>query len=574
MTEPTTNVAVLGSPAGDAEPPQPPPPARARRRDRWFRYTLPGMWGALLFACSSFTPSLLPRSGVVQGAVCGITAAIGYGLGVVAAWVWRAFADRDARPARRLSWQVFSVVAVLAVVTSYLLGRSWQDQIRALMGVKPDTVVSQLLLPVVTALLFVGLVALGRVLRKLYRWLAHLLRRWIGPKAATMVGWVAVVALTYWVVSGLLLQNLADLANESFSVANGITKEGVVQPTSPTLSGSPQSLVGWDTLGREGRTFVAGAPSATDISTFTGQPAKDPIRIFAGLESADSTADRAELAVQDLERAGGFDREYLLVVATTGSGWVSPGSSTALEYLAGGDSAIVGIQYSYLPSWISYLVDQEKARDAGRALFDAVYAHWMTLPENARPKLLVFGESLGSFGGEAAFSGAYDMANRTSGILFTGPPNFNVLYREFTDDREPGTTEIAPVYENGKIVRFDSTPDGATPPQDAPWPGTRVVYVLHPSDPIVFWSPHLMLREPDWLKEPRGYDVLPASRWVPFVTFWQVTADLPMAAAVPSGHGHNYDSDYVGNWVKILQPVGWTDAKTAQLQQIVTSIRH
>src|SRR5262249_18998780 len=46
--------------------------------------TLPGCWGALIFACLSFTPSLLPRGGLLQGVVCGITAAIGYGLGVLA----------------------------------------------------------------------------------------------------------------------------------------------------------------------------------------------------------------------------------------------------------------------------------------------------------------------------------------------------------------------------------------------------------------------------------------------------------------------------------------------------------
>jgi Alpha/beta-hydrolase family N-terminus len=52
--------------------------------------TLPGCWGALIAGCLSFTPSLLPRGGIVQGLIWGITAAIGYGLGVLAAWIWRA----------------------------------------------------------------------------------------------------------------------------------------------------------------------------------------------------------------------------------------------------------------------------------------------------------------------------------------------------------------------------------------------------------------------------------------------------------------------------------------------------
>ena len=49
------------------------------------------------------------------------------------------------------------------------------------------------------------------------------------------------------------------------------------------------------------------------------------------------------------------------MVTTTGSGWVDPASVDTFEYLSGGDSAIVAIQYSYLPSWMSYLVDQSKA---------------------------------------------------------------------------------------------------------------------------------------------------------------------------------------------------------------------
>jgi len=116
-----------------------------------------------------------------------------------------------------------------------------------------------------------------------------------------------------------------------------------------------------------------------------------------------------------------------------------------------GDSAIVAIQYSYLPSWISYLVDQSKARDAGRALFDAVYGAWTQIPVGQRPRLYVAGESLGSFGGETAFSGECSMANLTSGVLFAGPPNFNTLFREF---RDPGSPEVQPIYQHGRIVRF------------------------------------------------------------------------------------------------------------------------
>ncbi len=551
-----------------ADPATDEPAARGEHTQR-FRYTLPGAWIALVFVCLSFTPSLLPRSGIIQGAICGVTGAIGYGLGVVAAAVWRAFADRDARPAGPGSWRAFFIVAAVAVLVSYALGRRWQSQIRELMGVEPDSLIAQVLLPVIAALVFVGLVAVGRALHRLYRSLAALLRRWIGPRAATAVGWTVVVGGTYLVVSGLVFDTLANLANESFSVANGATQEGAVQPTTTLRSGGPESLISWESLGREGRTFVGRTPSQADLVAFAGPTALEPIRAFAGLESAGSTEDRAALAVDDLERAGGFDRAYLVVATSTGSGWISPGAANSFEFMTGGDSAIVSIQYSYLPSWISYLVDQKEAREAGRALFDAVYDRWSQLSIDDRPKLIIFGESLGTFGGEAAFSGEYDLANRTDGALLVGPPNFNTLYREFSDGREPGSLQVEPIFRNGRIVRFDATPDGVVQPATAPWARTRVLYVQHPSDPIVWWSPNLIFNKPDWLAEPRGRDVLEESRWFPFVTFWQVTADLPLAAAVPPGHGHLYLTEYVDAWAQVLQPEGWTVEKRNELQAII-----
>lgn len=524
---------------------------------------------AVAFCCLAFTPSLLPRSPILQGALCGITAAIGYGIGTLGAWVWRAFADRNEQPARRNSWRAFAVVAPVLFVLFYIAGRYWQGQIRELMDADPPGVLGHILLPVVGVVLFVVIIAVGRGLRRLYQWLARTLERWIGPKAAKGVGWAVVVGGTYLVVSGLLFGSLVDLANQSFSVANGNTQEGVTQPGTEFRSGGTESLVSWESLGREGRTFMGGGPTAEDIAALTGEPALDPIRAFAGLESADTTEARADLAVADLERAGGFERAYLMVATTTGSGWVSPGGASSFEYITGGDSAIVAIQYSYLPSWISYLVDQDKAREAGRELFDAVYERWLQEPEDARPELIVFGESLGTFGAEAAFSGERDLANRTSGALLTGPPNFNTLHEEFTGDRDPGSTELAPIYRDGRIVRFENESDGVVEPTGEPWDGTRILYVQHASDPIVWWSPKLILNEPDWLDEPKGADVLSDMGYVPLVTFWQISADLPSATAVPPGHGHLYTEAYVAGWVHVLQPTNWTEDELTQLEEVI-----
>jgi uncharacterized membrane protein len=378
-----------------------------------------------------------------------------------------------------------------------------------------------------------------------------------------------VAGLTYLEITGLLLQGLVNVMNSAYSVRDTKTAPGVHQPTTSLRSGGPGSLVPWNSLGWQGRNFIGKGPSAADIEKFTQRPAMAPIRVYAGLASAADSQARAELAVRDLSRAGGFGRKNLLVVTTTGSGWVDPALVDSFEYLTGGDAATVAIQYSYLPSWISYLVDQSKALAAGRDLFDAVYGEWVHLPAGDRPRLFVAGESLGSFGGEAAFSGANDMANRTAGALFAGPPNFNTLFREFSDRRDPGSPEVQPVYQDGRTVRFTNDASAAIPPAGEPWNGSRILYLMHPSDPIVWWSPHLVFSQPDWISQPPGRDVLRGMFWLPVVTFWQVTADLPFSTGVPAGHGHKYTAEYVDGWNAVMQPPGMTPQDLAGLRQII-----
>ncbi|MFI9634058.1 alpha/beta-hydrolase family protein [Nocardia sp. NPDC051929] len=299
----------------------------------------------------------------------------------------------------------------------------------------------------------------------------------------------------------------------------------------------------------------------------------EPIRAYAGLASGgDSIRENAELAADELERAGGFDRAVVAVAVTTGTGWINESLASSLEYMYSGDTAIVGLQYSYLPSWLSFLVDKERARQAGEAQFGAVYDKWKKLPRESRPKLVVMGESLGSFGGESAFGGVDDVEMRTDGVLFTGPPNANRIWTDVTTNRDPGSPERLPIYENGRTVRFGAqTPEDLARP-DAPWGRPRMVYLQHASDPIVWWSPKLLLNEPDWLREERGDDVLDSTRWYPFVTFLQVAADMAVSTNVPDGHGHTYVVDIADAWSAILSPPGWTATDTDRLRTALVGI--
>jgi uncharacterized membrane protein len=570
--EPTTRPPRSGTVVA---PPPPPVPevaeaSRPRRWRRWLpRYTWSGTLGAVLFGCASLTPSLLPRGWVLQGLIAGITAAIGYGVGVTVAWfVAELTESRMSSGFRHRAWQVLAVASVLLVAVMLWLGAGWQRDIHELMGLDAPSSYGWIGMVVLAVLVFALFVAIGRGVRWLARRLVRLFGRFLPRRLARPLGVVVVTALVIFLLNGVLFRGLVDAMNSAFSVKDDGTEQGAVEPTASERSGSPASLVPWEDLGLQGRNFVGKGPTPGELEAFSGEPAQEPVRAYVGLASAADVGERAALAALELERAGGFDRSVLVVVTTTGTGWVDPAASDSLEYEFNGDSAMVAMQYSYLPSWMSFLVDQVKARDAGRALFDAVYGIWADLPPDARPALYVFGESLGTFGGEAAFSGLADIENRTDGVLWAGPPNFNALWRDIVSDREEDSPEWLPVVDGGRTVRFaDEAPDLARPP--GPWGEPRVVYLQNASDPIVWWSPQLIFNHPDWLRGERGPDVSPGMVWLPLVTFWQVTADMAFSTGVPDGHGHSYRADYVNGWADVAQPPGWTDADTERLRPVV-----
>ena len=134
-------------------------------------------------------------------------------------------------------------------MVSFGLGQYWQYEIRKLMGVTDYNIPLVVASPFVAALVFCLLLLIGRGLHGLYRWLAKLLNRWIGPRAAKAVGWVLVVGSTYLVVSGLLLQGFVNVMNSAYSLRDTTTAEGVHQPATSLRSGGPGSLIPWDTLG-------------------------------------------------------------------------------------------------------------------------------------------------------------------------------------------------------------------------------------------------------------------------------------------------------------------------------------
>ncbi|MCG5431296.1 alpha/beta hydrolase [Mycobacterium sp. MYCO198283] len=561
--------------------------ARQRHRGaflRWawslLRLDFVGIPFGALFFCLSLTPSLLPRDWLFQGLIGGVNAAIGYGLGVLVGKVLFAFVFRDRAWWPPAGWVLSvlkaGVVAVSAAACILMLipAARWQRQISQLMGVEGPQTPGYLRTVLVSVAVGALVIGIARVLRDLSRLLTRLFKRrfHMHDEVALLFGVAIVVALVVMLVNGVLIRGFFAVTAAAARPQDEQTRAGVTQPTAPERSGSPASFASWDSLGYQGRNFVAGGPSVADLTALNGPGAREPVRIYAGLGTADTDEGRMNTLVRELDRTGAADREILVISPTTGTGWINPVAAASLEMMYNGDTAIVGSQYSYLPSWISFLADKDKAVAAGRLLVTTVHRWWSALPPDRRPRLALYGESLGSMAGQGAFGFLPDISELGfDSVLWVGPPNASSLWRALTDRRDPGTFEVEPRYDGGRTVRFSmgDPPSEIAAVAKPPWPGTRVLFLQHPSDPIVWWSPDLLFKKPDWLKEPVPPGRSSAMRWYPIVTFWQVGADMTNAVGVPGGHGHNYGLTVLDGWAAVAPPAGWTAADTERVRAVL-----
>jgi uncharacterized membrane protein len=533
-------------------------------------------FGALFF-CVSLTPSLLPRDWLFQGLIGGLTAAIGYGIGAFLERMLRRFVLRRRGwwpPPKRLLYAVKTVIVAGSVAACLLMmipAAAWQRQVSAVMGMEGPSTLGYLRTLIVAVLVGGICVGVARVLLDIIKTIARFfIRRWhLHDEMALFVGTAIVVVLAITLINGVLVRGFFAGANRVFQPQNTTTRAGIVQPQQPERSGSPASFASWDTLGFQGRNFVATGPHADELTRLNGRPAKEPIRVYVGLNTADTDESRMAVLLSELERTGAFDRKLLVIIPTTGTGWINPIAARALEMMYNGDTALVGSQYSFLPSWISFLGDKEKSMRSGRMMIEAIHERWAQLPPEHRPKLVLYGESLGSMAGQGAFGWLPDVAQMGfSSVLWVGPPNASPIWSGVIARRDPGTPEIQPRYDNGRTVRFSQGTNADEIHSDTmgPWEGTRVLFLQHPSDPIVWWSEDLLLTRPDWLKEPPGRDRTSSMRWYPIITFWQVAADMTNATSVPGGHGHNYGDFVLDGWAAVAPPDGWTADDTERVR--------
>lgn len=356
--------------------------------------------------------------------------------------------------------------------------------------------------------------------------------RWLKPLASIAGATGVFAGIT------LALRAAASKALAKIAAGNRMIEVSYAEPPPhDAVSGSAVTLTPYATLGLQGRRLVSEYTRVESIETVMGEPARrPPVRVYVGLGSAQSEDARIELAIQEMRRAGGFDRSTIMAASPAGTGYVNYIAAEAIELMALGDVATVAVQYGEVPSMLSIT----KVDDAAR-----VYAKLLTrlrteidqLGRNIR--LVAYGESLGAITSQRGVleaSPQWDGCDTgtlvVDGALWVGTPQGSRLFADLVECGVPVFDHFSGVHAR----RESGEPD------------PQVFLLNHDNDPVARFNPRMALEMPGWLATTeRGRGMDPNQRWFPGVAFWQGLIDTKNAATVIPGEffstGHDYRAD-------------------------------
>jgi uncharacterized membrane protein len=558
--------------------------------DEWFRR--PDVWSGLVLgawaATRSFGPSLMPRATAHQAMVSGAAAATGFAVGnatygivgnelafdeelpafaaaATVGLVTRAALRPDAdlpqamlrtigeglaagaiscgavhvvRRSRRPVVTAAAVAGVGASAAAFTMVRSIRDQLARREDVDPPPPRP---LPAVAQSATVAgvLAAVVNGYRRSGRAAATMVRRRFGasPEVADVVGRAG--ATMAW---GAVILAFVDTFVRGMELYDRVMDPGYdTPPVTESCSSGPGSTVAFARTGRQGRRFVLNVPSTDAIGEVMGEPAvAEPVRVFIGYDMAKTAEARVALALAELERTGAYDRSLLIVGSPAGTGVVNTVAFETADYLLRGDTAGVAVQYERLPS----LLCLHRTGVGGhhhRLLLQGIRDALARRPARAsRPRVVVYGESLGAWAGQNAFLHHGVQGLDELGVeraLWVGTPFYSGwLHAAITSD----AARRGVVREVPSVLPLRAASDGDRE-------RLRVVLLSHHNDPIRKLNLDLLVRKPVWLAEPRPPTVPPRQRFTPVITALQTIVDTANATNQVPGvfraTGHDYRLD-------------------------------
>jgi uncharacterized membrane protein len=343
-------------------------------------------------------------------------------------------------------------------------------------------------------------------------------------------------------------------------------------PASPLVSGGAGSLLPFADLGQQGRRFVTDVVTPELIAEVMGEEAvTHPIRTYVGFNSQPLyQTGRAELALAELHRTGALDRSWLLLVSPTGTGWVDHTLIETAEFLTRGDIATCCIQYGRYPSFLS-VQKVALGQNQFRLLLWGIKQRLEERPPERRPRVLVFGESLGAWASSdvVMFQGIEGFDHYgIDRALWVGLP---WLAKWSRSGMTRGSSTLVPEGTVGVFDRHEQLAELSEEQRAR----LRAVILSHDNDPIAVLGPELLIQPPWWLSDGRrGRGVPENMHWRPLVTFIQTAMDAANAMVSVPGEFGSFGHDYRADMVRFVRHAYGVPAVTEQqLSRIETTLR-
>jgi hypothetical protein len=335
-------------------------------------------------------------------------------------------------------------------------------------------------------------------------------------------------------------------------------------PTNPHVTAGPNSVVAFESVGKEGRRFVLMALTAAEITAVMQEPAKEPVRAIAGFASAKLAEERAKIALAEMERLGAFDRSLIVVAAPTGVGYVNYSFAEAVEYLTRGDCAIVVPQYALVPSALA-LKETRAGEQQQRLILEAIRDRIAAMPPGLRPRVVQFGESLGA---EVALDVAASGTRRFAQLgldagLYLGTPFRTALWERWFAD----PASVDPDGVLGMVAQADEI--GSLPAS------VSHVQVIHHDDPVNKFDIASIVRAPWWLGPPqtRPVGVPRETVFRPVISFLISLIDLKNGMNSKPGEFVRQGHDYRIELREAVQRTYGLSASAEQSERIERALR-
>lgn len=354
-------------------------------------------------------------------------------------------------------------------------------------------------------------------------------------------------------------------------VATEIEPAYLEPPTSRYVSSGTGSQVTWESLSVQGRRYVSGAVTPTQINEVMGKQAiAEPIRVFVGLDSAPDEISRLDLAMQELERTKAFDRSLIMLVSPTGTGYVNYVAVEAAEMMSRGDMASVAIQYSKRPSPMS-LDRVPEGRRHFRLLVKAVEDRVAELPKSKRPKIVLFGESLGAWTSQDAF-----IAQGTDGLVHGGVDRALWIGTPYGSKwKEQALGKDRPNVNRQLVGKFNDIGElKALPKKNRE--ALRYVMITHYNDPVALFGANLIAQQPVWLGKDRNERPPTVSKLQNYSspgTFLLTLVDMKNAMNVIPGQFEASGHDYRADLAEFVSAVYDLPVTQIQMRRVETALR-